>query len=251
MLYTHGYSPGSSKVFTPCTQHMYMSTTTSTFACSGSASTTPCAATTTRLPVAQALPQSCHAPSCRSTSRRSVALALNVRPVTASHGATTRRPDCTGSTAPMPCIRTHRLDARLPVSRSHWLSTCVQSLHHTARLLVVRIAPALLRLCLASGHTVSTLDSSSVGRTGSHRVPGHSVVRHDYPSRGRNGYTSPTSRHRMPRIVARLVTRLVAPLVVDYSTSCRLVVDYFTSAARPGASARRTARHAARRASRH
>jgi hypothetical protein len=39
---------GSSKVFTPCTQHVYMSTTTSTFACSGSASTTPCA-TTTRL----------------------------------------------------------------------------------------------------------------------------------------------------------------------------------------------------------
>jgi hypothetical protein len=28
----------------------------------------------------------------------------------------------------------------------------------------------------------------------------------------------------------RLVTRLVAPLVVDYSASRRLVVDYFTSA---------------------
>jgi hypothetical protein len=33
-----------------------------------------------------------------------------------------------------------------------------------------------------------------------------------------------------------LVTRLVAPLVVDYSASPRLVVDYST--ARPGASAR-------------
>jgi hypothetical protein len=72
----------------------------------------------------------------------------------------------------------------------------------------------------------------------------------------------------VPRHVARLVTWLVAPLVVDYSTSRRLVidysasrrlvvdnsasrrlvVDYFTSAARPGASARRAARHAARRA---
>jgi hypothetical protein len=51
----------------------------------------------------------------------------------------------------------------------------------------------------------------------------------------------------VPRHVARLVTRLVAPLVVDYSG---LVVDYFTSAARPGASARRAARHAARRAAR-
>jgi hypothetical protein len=61
----------------------------------------------------------------------------------------------------------------------------------------------------------------------------------------------------LPWHVARLVTRLVAPLVVDYSGSCRLVVDnsasrrlvvdYFVSAARPGASARRAARHAARR----
>jgi hypothetical protein len=54
--------------------------------------------------------------------------------------------------------------------------------------------------------------------------------------------------------------RLVAPLVIDYSasrrlvvdnsTSHRLVVDYFTSAARPGASARRAAHHAARRTAR-
>jgi hypothetical protein len=53
----------------------------------------------------------------------------------------------------------------------------------------------------------------------------------------------------VPRHVARLVTRLVAPLVVDYSASRRLVVDnsasrrlvvdYFAYAARPGASARR------------
>jgi hypothetical protein len=44
--------------------------------------------------------------------------------------------------------------------------------------------------------------------------------------------------------------RLVAPLIVEYSTSCRLVVDYFASAACPGASARRAARHAAHRAAR-
>jgi hypothetical protein len=54
----------------------------------------------------------------------------------------------------------------------------------------------------------------------------------------------------MLRYVARLITQLVAPLVVDYSASRRLVVDYFTSAARPGASARRVARHAARRSTR-
>jgi hypothetical protein len=48
----------------------------------------------------------------------------------------------------------------------------------------------------------------------------------------------------------RLVTRLVAPLIVDYSTSRRLVVDYFAHAARQGASARRAARHAAHHAAR-
>jgi hypothetical protein len=57
--------------------------------------------------------------------------------------------------------------------------------------------------------------------------------------------TSPTPRDWVPRHVARLVAWLVAPLVVDYSASCRLVVDYFASAARPGVSARRAARHAA------
>jgi hypothetical protein len=82
----------------------------------------------------------------------------------------------------------------------------------------------------------------------------------------------------VPRHVARLITRIVAWLVVDYSASRRLVIDYstsrrlvvdysasrklvvknfasrrlvldyFASAARPGASARRAAHHAARRA---
>jgi hypothetical protein len=33
----------------------------------------------------------------------------------------------------------------------------------------------------------------------------------------------------VPQHVARLVTWLVAPLVVDYSTSCRIVVDYSAS----------------------
>jgi hypothetical protein len=39
----------------------------------------------------------------------------------------------------------------------------------------------------------------------------------------------------VPRHVARLVTRLVAPLVIDYSALRRLVVEYFTYAARPSA----------------
>jgi hypothetical protein len=70
------------------------------------------------------------------------------------------------------------------------------------------------------------------------------------PRTGSSSTTPPTSRVRVPRHVARLVTCLVAPLVVDYSASRRLFVDYFASAARLGASARRAARHAARRAAR-
>jgi hypothetical protein len=52
----------------------------------------------------------------------------------------------------------------------------------------------------------------------------------------------------VPRHVARLVTRLDVLLVVDYSTSRRLVVDYFNNAVRPGASARHAPCHAAHRA---
>jgi hypothetical protein len=55
---------------------------------------------------------------------------------------------------------------------------------------------------------------------------------------GSSSTTSTTPRVPLPRHVAWLV----APLVVDYSTSCRLVVKYFGYAACPGASARRTDR---------
>jgi hypothetical protein len=68
------------------------------------------------------------------------------------------------------------------------------------------------------------------------------------PRAGSSSTTSPPPRVLVPRHVARLVTRVVAWLVVDYSASRRLVADNFASAARPGASARRAACHAARRA---
>jgi hypothetical protein len=70
-------------------------------------------------------------------------------------------------------------------------------------------------------------------------------------SHGSSSTTSSTPRVRVPRLVAQLVTRLVAPLIVGYSTLRRLVVNYFTYAARPVASARRAARRATRRATRH
>jgi hypothetical protein len=79
-------------------------------------------------------------------------------------------------------------------------------------------------------------DYSSPGRTGYVNL----AVRREYLSPGRNGSISTTPCVRMPRHIA--------PLIVDYSASRRPVVNYFDSAARPGASARRVARHAARRA---
>jgi hypothetical protein len=63
------------------------------------------------------------------------------------------------------------------------------------------------------------------------------------PHAGSSLTTSPMSRVRLLRHVARLV----AGLIIDYYASRRLVVDYFAYAARPGDSARRAARHAARR----
>jgi hypothetical protein len=53
------------------------------------------------------------------------------------------------------------------------------------------------------------------------------------------------ARHRLLHLC-----RASGCLSVDYTTSRRLVIDYFASAARPGASARRAALHAARRAAR-
>jgi hypothetical protein len=79
----------------------------------------------------------------------------------------------------------------------------------------------LLRLRCASGCLSTSRGSSS---TTSPRV-------------GSSSTTSPPPRVWVARHIARLVTQLVAPLVVDY----------FAYAARPGASARRAARHVARR----
>jgi hypothetical protein len=96
----------------------------------------------------------------------------------------------------------------------------------------------LLRLRRASG-CLGMSRGSSLGssRRSSSTTP---------PRAGSSSTTSPTPRVRVPRHVARLVTRHVARLVVDYSASRRLVIDYFGSASRSGASAHRVARHVAR-----
>jgi hypothetical protein len=122
-----------------------------------------------------------------------------------------------------------------------------------------RRAPRLL----VSGRTRSTSTSSCTASTRLYSPSCNDLPRLRRSSSttpGSSSTTSPPPRVRVPRHVARLVTQLVAPLVVDFSASRRLVVDfsasrrlvvdYFASAARPGASARGTTRHAARRTAR-
>jgi hypothetical protein len=180
-----------------------------------------------------------------------------------------RRFSRTGCTSTLPCTAT----TRHPATRTTSTLPCAATTRRP-------VAQALLRLWRASRHVVSPLVvgySASrrlvVGYSASRRLvvdyfvsaacPGASArraARHAARRAARrrlhrasgclgtsrsslrrsSSTTSPSPRVRVPRRVARLV--------VDYSASPRLVVDYST--ARPGASARRMARHAARRAAR-
>jgi hypothetical protein len=107
-----------------------------------------------------------------------------------------------------------------------------------ARSRLLHLAQARRRLLHRASGCLGTSRGSSRGssRRSSSTTP---------PRPGSSSTTPP--RVRVPRHVVRLVTQLVAPLVVDYSASPRLIIDYFASAARLGASARRAARHAAHR----
>jgi hypothetical protein len=73
-----------------------------------------------------------------------------VHPDASSRRSTTRRSNCTGSSAPIHASGRAVLPLDFSSVGTHWLSSCVRSLRLTARLLVVRIALALLRLCHAS-----------------------------------------------------------------------------------------------------
>jgi hypothetical protein len=153
---------------------------------------------------------------------------------------------CTRSTSTPPCaaatrLRLHALYVNLAVRRNysspgHTCSTSTSSCTASTRLHSpgCRDLPRLLRLHRASG-CLGTSRGSSCGS--SHRSSSTTL-----PRPGSSSTTPP--RVRVPRHVARLVMRLVAPFVVNYSASPRLVVDYSTAC--PGASARRAARHVAR-----
>jgi hypothetical protein len=138
----------------------------------------------------------------------------------------------TRSTSTSPCasttrLRLHALYVDLAVRRDYSspVARALRQPRRAPRVLVSTLPAAAIYLDYAARPGASARRSS---RRSSSTTPGSSST------------TSPPPRVRVPRHVARLV----APLVVDYFG---LVVDYFTSAARPGASARRVSRHVARR----
>jgi hypothetical protein len=116
-----------------------------------------------------------------------------------------------------------------------------------ARRRLLRLAQArrqLLCLRRASGCLGTSCGSS---HRSSSTTPPRAVSSSTTPPRtGSSLTTSPPSRVLVPLHV----TRLISPLVVDYSASRRLIIDYFTYTARPGALTHCTAHHAARRAAR-
>jgi hypothetical protein len=116
------------------------------------------------------------------------------------------------TTSPTPRVRVPRHVARLVVDYFGYAARPGASTHRTACITARR---RLLRVRRASGCLGTSCGSS----------------------RGSSSTTSTTPRVRVPRHV----TRLVVWLIIDYFASRRLVVDYFTYAARPVASARRTA----------
>jgi hypothetical protein len=142
-------APASFKVFACRTQEHVREYDYAASGCSSATSAVPCAATTRHM-TAQALPRLRLATRplvvriapallrlCRAFRRVVSPLDFSSVGCTGSRRAsghcvsraTTCRPDCTCSTTPMSCIRTHRLDARLLASRSHWLSPCARSFH--------------------------------------------------------------------------------------------------------------------------
>jgi hypothetical protein len=141
-----------------------------------------------------------------------------------------RAPHLLSSTTwPTPCDRVPRHVARLitrlvaPLVVDYFASAALRVPRHVVRL-VARLVTRLVAPLIVDYSTSRRSSSTTLPRAGS------------------SLNTSHPPRIQVRRHVARLVTRLVAPLVVDYSVSRRLVVDYFASATRPGASARRAAR---------
>jgi hypothetical protein len=143
------------------------------------------------------------------------------------------------TTSPTPRVRLPRLVTRLIVD--YFDSPRIQVPRRVARLVTRLVAPLVVDY-----FAYAARPGASAGRAARHaarrrlvrlRRASGCLGTSRGSSPGSSSTTSTTPRVQVPRHVARLVTRLVAPLVVDY----------FAYAARPGASARRAARHPARR----
>jgi hypothetical protein len=136
---------------------------------------------------------------------------------------------CNGSTSNTPCAAAARLQPHALyvglVVRREYSSPAARALRRPRR------APRLL----VFGRTRSTSTSSCAATTRLrlHALYVNLVVHREYssPLSRLQRSTSTSPRIRVPRHVARLVRRLVALPIVDYSG---LVVDYFTSAAASG-----------------
>jgi hypothetical protein len=152
--------------------------------------------------------------SARRAARRAAhRRLLRIRRASGCLGTSRGSSRCSSSTtSPMPRVRVPRHIARLVVDYFAYAAHPGASKHRTACITARR---GLLRVRCASGCLGTSCGSS----------------------RGSSSTTSTTPRVRVPRHV----TRLVVWLIVDYFASCRLVVDYFTCAVRPVASARRAA----------
>jgi hypothetical protein len=206
-------------------------------------------------PGASARREACHA--ARRAARRRLLCLVQARCrllcLRRTSGCTSPRVGSSSTTSPTPRVWVNRYVARL-VTRlvddffdyaARLGSSARRAAHRAARraarrrlLCLAQARRRLLHLRCASGCLGTSRGSS---RGSSRRLSSTTP-----PHAGSSWTTSPAPRVRVHRHVARLV----APLVVDYSASRRLVVDYFASTTRPGASARRAARHAARHATR-
>jgi hypothetical protein len=255
----------------------------------GSTSNSSCAVSTHRS-AARALHQPRRTSRCLSSSRGSSSTTSPTSRVRIPRHVArlvTGPSSTTSPTSRVPVPRhVARLVTRLVVDYLAYVVPPGASARHAARCRLLRLRRA--SRCLGTSRGSSRASSSTTWPTLCVRVPRHvarlvvdfftyaarpgasarRAARHaDRRAARRRQLHLAQARHRLLRLCcasgclgtsrgSRLVVPLVVDysasrrLVVDYSASRRLVVDYFASAARPGASARRAARHADRRAAR-
>jgi hypothetical protein len=161
-----------------------------------------------------------HQPCCVSRLLRALPLGL----LSGRTGSTSNTP-CAATT----CSRPHRLYVNCAVHRDYLSADCNGSTSTTSHVRMPRLVAWLI---------VNYFSHAAHTGASAHRVARHTVRRRLLcllrasgclvTSHGSSSTTSPTPRVRVPRHVARLVTRLV--------------VDYFAYAVRPGVSARHVAR---------